>query len=1274
MALTDTSYGEYLAKVRGSESGGNPNAKNPRSSASGLYQFTRGTWEGLGYDWGDRFNTGLQNQAMSKLTSSNANYLKSKLGINPSDADLYGAHFLGPQGYASIYKTSSNTPLSSILSQGVISANPFLSGKTTGYLKNWLSNKMGQGVSQASYDEYGVDTSLNLPMNTGEYQTAPDIASKEDLEAEQAKAELLQKQNEKNFIAEVQAQQDQDSQRRQQQEEQYQQYQQQDTGIDEAYYQMPQIALPEYVAPQQVQTQQEFEDGGLIKYQTAGRFKNQTGPMTSRDSVAHQADKILKYEVLRGGSGSAPLDGTNGNPDYRDPRYKKQLMDRIYPEVQKILPNASAIESAEAMDLIFNSGWDDAAGKIVVDPRAYALQEYYRKNDPSKLDENGAWAGRKNAPYSFDKEYANTVGKLSENQRRIFMNKGRDWFYQHRAPKNSSWDIKTQGPHPNYEDTWYGRIWNTNDFNEFNPNNPKFIKKEMGGEIKDGEGESSARISPEARGMGDVGIRYGNSFSTSLGANLQDKNIRTGIDYGNDNLEAGINYTKGLDNTSSFNTNVSYNPGRYNLDFSYDRGPEGDKNLSIGTGYRGKNLSGKLIYDQGSEGKNLSGDVRYGKGNLSGSLGTNFRIGEDFNPNIKGDLSYKNKNLTTSIGANYNRDIGIQPNISATYRFKNGGNIAKYQEGSTFIEGEGETQNYSNLVEEVPVWGGSLDEVVITNNYKAPKETVVANKYPKFSQYREQPVETVMDAVPELQKFAEKNMAKAVNYEEKIKKEEAVNTAVGQKNMKIKLSGKSILEDTVENKDIDLSKYKTPEQAKKLQSFLVSQGYNLDPDSRIGNRGIDGKIGNITKLAVTKYNQHLATPGYESIKEGSGLLGKCTEEQCSEYGQNELYRNMQPEVSRNEWNKLTGLQGSAWDIGKNIIKAGGREVTTKKDGLRPGDVVTMYTGGHSEYQGEADRAGTGTTHTGIIDKVNPDGSYYILHNVHSGSKLTGFEGKEFRDLVKNNNVSTHNFTVRHAFRPAYDKVKKGEKKIVREDLVLRIDPLKQKKLSSGDYNNMFTSASAKDKLENTFLKSFNDTRNKKVFSKKFNLGDDEYNSLAKGSLGILGQEAGFATSPQYTTGAKEAVASVARGVGYKEDEVSRGAGRLKYETNFGKDDLTELGINEDNFDDENNAGLVTMYKLATDYKNFLRKGDNKKDALYKAITVYNSSLGRETKGKTINDFAKDYDVDYTNKVLNFSEMFDVTDNKKSYKTSSDELLLKPNVAKWNTKLKRQNKI
>lgn len=276
MALTNTSYGGYLAKVRGSESGGDKNAKNPRSSASGLYQFTKGTWEGLGYDWRDRFNTDLQTQAMSKLTSNNANYLKSKLGIDPTDADLYGSHFLGPARYSSVYKASSNTPLSDILSSGEISANPFLKGKTAGYLKGWLSNKMGKEVSPTDYEDsynYGVNDSLNLPTSTGEYVTAPELTSatsKEDLEAEQAKAELTQKQQEKNFLAEIKAQQEQAAQARQQQDEQQQP---QEAGIDESYYQIPQIALPEYQAPQQIQ--EPFRYGGeMKKYEDGGNTSN----------------------------------------------------------------------------------------------------------------------------------------------------------------------------------------------------------------------------------------------------------------------------------------------------------------------------------------------------------------------------------------------------------------------------------------------------------------------------------------------------------------------------------------------------------------------------------------------------------------------------------------------------------------------------------------------------------------------------------------------------------------------------------------------------------------------------------------------------------------------------------------------------------------------------------------------------------------------------------------------------------------------------------------
>lgn len=207
-----------------------------------------------------------------------------------------------------------------------------------------------------------------------------------------------------------------------------------------------------------------WEDGGTIPpYQMAGQ-------VSKTDSVRHQADKILKYEQLRGGPGGAPL------PQYGNPSYMNMLMGNVYPEVKKIMPNASAMEAGEAMDFIFNAGWDKANNKITKDPRAFALQEYYRENDRSKLDGDGKWAGRKNAPYSFDQEYDGTIGKLPENQRRVLMNKGRDWYY--RNINNPAPGV----PNSDYKDTWYGRIWNTNDYQPFDAKNPNFVpKKQMGG-------------------------------------------------------------------------------------------------------------------------------------------------------------------------------------------------------------------------------------------------------------------------------------------------------------------------------------------------------------------------------------------------------------------------------------------------------------------------------------------------------------------------------------------------------------------------------------------------------------------------------------------------------------------------------------------------------------------------------------------------------------------------------------------------------------------------
>jgi hypothetical protein len=89
-------------KIKQAESGGNPNAKNPLSSASGLYQFTDSTWRSAVDKWGrsrgikysDKNNPQAQEMLMQKLTADNSRILKAK-GIEPTDGNIYFAHFMG---------------------------------------------------------------------------------------------------------------------------------------------------------------------------------------------------------------------------------------------------------------------------------------------------------------------------------------------------------------------------------------------------------------------------------------------------------------------------------------------------------------------------------------------------------------------------------------------------------------------------------------------------------------------------------------------------------------------------------------------------------------------------------------------------------------------------------------------------------------------------------------------------------------------------------------------------------------------------------------------------------------------------------------------------------------------------------------------------------------------------------------------------------------------------------------------------------------------------
>jgi hypothetical protein len=86
----------YLARLAMIESSNNPFAVNENSGAKGLYQFIPSTAEAYGLD--DPFDSDSSKEAAKKLSQDNYNYLKKKLGREPSEGELYLAHQQGMGG------------------------------------------------------------------------------------------------------------------------------------------------------------------------------------------------------------------------------------------------------------------------------------------------------------------------------------------------------------------------------------------------------------------------------------------------------------------------------------------------------------------------------------------------------------------------------------------------------------------------------------------------------------------------------------------------------------------------------------------------------------------------------------------------------------------------------------------------------------------------------------------------------------------------------------------------------------------------------------------------------------------------------------------------------------------------------------------------------------------------------------------------------------------------------------------------------------------------
>ena len=146
---------DTLANFARVESGFQTRIKAKSSSATGLFQFINSTWRGMMDQYGDKLGIPKDAKPTDPVASSllaaqfiklNSEVLRRKLGREPSTADSYMAHFLGPAGASKFLSASPNAIAAEVM-PGAATANKSIfygpSGpRTVGEVYTLMSNKV----------------------------------------------------------------------------------------------------------------------------------------------------------------------------------------------------------------------------------------------------------------------------------------------------------------------------------------------------------------------------------------------------------------------------------------------------------------------------------------------------------------------------------------------------------------------------------------------------------------------------------------------------------------------------------------------------------------------------------------------------------------------------------------------------------------------------------------------------------------------------------------------------------------------------------------------------------------------------------------------------------------------------------------------------------------------------------------------------------------------------------------------------------------------------